>query len=53
MSSFKEFLCEETWAKKFDVPFHTYLNQTADPNLKVFMGFEDAEQTVAVTKSPL
>lgn len=43
ISSFKDFLNEESWAKKFDAPFHTYLNQTADPNLKVFMGFEEPD----------
>jgi hypothetical protein len=43
LKTHKNFLDENTWTQKFEVNFATYFNQTADPNLKVFMGYESGE----------
>ena len=35
---FKDFVNEERWNERFDLPLHLYLAQVADTNMRIFLG---------------
>ena len=51
LDKFDHFINEETWKDRFDTPLNVYLEQYADPNLKIFMDLNSSP--VINTNSPL
>ena len=39
----KEFVTEESWGERFDLPLPLYLEQVADTNMRIFMGMPTEE----------
>jgi len=40
---FKDFVNEETWNERFDLPLALYLQQVADTNMRIFLGMPTEE----------
>ena len=39
----KEFVTEESWGERFDLPLPLFLEQVADTNMRIFMGMATEE----------
>ena len=50
LENFTDYIDEEKWNLRFDVPLEIYLEKMADPSLKVFMGMDSVK---FVSTSPL
>jgi hypothetical protein len=49
VTDFDDFLTENKWKEVFEVPMDAYLDQMADPNLKIFMGFNNMHDTTGIS----
>ena len=43
MIHFKDFINEERWSEKFEVPLPLFLEQVADTNMRIFLGMATEE----------
>lgn len=49
----KEFITEESWNERFDLPLALYLEQVADTNMRIFMGMpKDEDKQVSEHRVP-
>ena len=39
LEKFDNFITEDAWKERFEVPLNVYIDQIADPNLKIFMEY--------------
>lgn len=53
LEKFDDYVNEEIWAERFDVPLPVYLEQFADPNLIIFMNMLPSSSSISNTYSPL
>ena len=51
-NNFSEFINEEKWNERFDIKLNTYLEDFADPNLKIFMGVYNDDSIIIPINRP-